>query len=166
MPNNKQIFIFTGPIRSGKTTALTRWAAAVAAKGILTPDNETGRRMLHCLSSNRQLALELPAYTEEDGISVGRFFFSRKAFGAGQQQLLRDMEEDPPWLLIDEVGKLELQRSEGFEPALSHILQRYQSGLMQGRLLLVVRDSLLEEALRYYNLQGCTIATKPPRIPG
>ena len=66
------------------------------------------------------------------------------------------MAAPPAWLLIDEVGKLETEQGEGLEPAVLQTIATYRQQ-KDNRLLLVIRDTLLEQALRKYDLYGCNI---------
>ena len=62
------------------------------------------------------------------------------------------------WLVIDELGKLELAGG-GLEPALGQVLARYrQAGT--GRILLVIRDTLLAQAISRYGLQGAQVVER------
>jgi nucleoside-triphosphatase THEP1 len=59
-------------------------------------------------------------------------------------------ELKPHWLIIDEIGPIEL-RGEGLEPQVSQILKEYPR-TRKNRLILVIRDQLLEKVLEHYNL--------------
>lgn len=65
----------------------------------------------------------------------------------------------PDWVIVDEVGKLEIEQHTGIEPALSQIIDLYKVNA-KGSLLLVIRDYLLEQAIAHYKLNAVTILDK------
>lgn len=144
------VYLFSAPIRSGKTSALMHWASGrEGVAGILCPDVD-GRRMLYDITTGAYHALEAPEAQPGLTTSVGRFHFWNEGFRQAREILMRGAQTRAGWLIIDEVGKLELQ-GEGLAPAVSTLLNYYrQPG--RGRLLLVVRDSLLDAARQYYQL--------------
>jgi nucleoside-triphosphatase THEP1 len=82
--------------------------------------------------------------------------FAKAAFTQGQEIIERAMVSNYNWTIIDEVGKLEIEQGEGFEPAILRLVKTFQSG-KEGKLLLVIRDSLLIKAMEKYELLGCKI---------
>lgn len=159
------VYILSGPVRSGKTTMLQQWLSqGVRAGGILCPDRGE-RRSLCLLGTPHCLELEPEDSRGKKTVPVGRFVFDAAVFETAREHLLLDAARDPDWLLADEVGKLELHRGEGLEPALTKVIRRYASGRQKGRLLLVIRDSLLEEAITRYGLQNSRIITSTDQLP-
>jgi len=65
--------------------------------------------------------------------------------------LLNAIKKDLDWLVIDEIGPLELEGS-GLEPAISEILKDRDS--FNGEILCVVRDSIMERFLEHYKLHS------------
>jgi nucleoside-triphosphatase THEP1 len=61
------------------------------------------------------------------------------------------MENMPRYLVIDEIGPLELS-GRGLEPMVSTILENYERSPKQ-HLVLVVRDYLLEKVISHYHLR-------------
>ncbi|RMG74969.1 MAG: hypothetical protein D6722_01745 [Bacteroidetes bacterium] len=151
------IHIFTGPIRSGKTTRLWQWAAGRDdVGGFLSPDREGVRHFYH-LPSGKWLPFEAPAGADPASvIEIGRFRFWRESLVQAQGWLQEGLAAPKPWLVIDEVGKLEL-RGKGLEPAVSAVIGHYRQASNPGRLLLVVRDYLLPEVQTQYHLTGCIL---------
>jgi nucleoside-triphosphatase len=148
-----QINILSGPVRSGKTTSLMKWLEGRDdAGGILTPDVE-GVRFLYDVARRERHPFELAGepMPGEPVVEIGRFRFYQSAFEQARRILLRDLEAAPAWLIIDEIGKLEL-KGEGLEPAAGLLISRYRDGNVTGKLLLVVRDYLLEEVREHYQL--------------
>lgn len=161
--SSSSIYILSGPIRSGKTTMLQRWLSqGITANGILTPD-VADKRKLYAIAVQTYTDLE----TEEDGrevTKVGRFVFDAGVFAAARNLLEKEAQDDPPWLIVDEVGKLELHRGEGLEPALEKVIRKYLEGAQRGRLLLVIRDGLLQEAIDHYGLQDSIVITQENQL--
>lgn len=153
---NERICILSEPIRSGKTTALMQWVKQQThVAGFLTPDADDLRK-LYDLASQKIYDLQVPA-AHDNTVHIGHFDFDKAVF-AHAQQLMRDaLNNDPAWLVIDEIGRLELDRKEGLEPALSEVIRHYNAGKGTGRLLLVIRDYLLEPCIAHYQLQDAVI---------
>lgn len=132
------IWILAGPIGSGKTTRLDRWARAKpSARGILSPVVDGERHFLHLPDRERR---DMAAGPDEQAVyTTPRYRFSATAFHWAEDRLREDARLHPDWLLIDEIGKLEL-RGEGFATCLRAFLEQ----AVTENLLLVVRDNLVE----------------------
>lgn len=153
VPNN--IYIFTDAIHSGKTTVIQNWLKEkqVNAGGILTPDREDGKRWIYDISLDEWHPLQVEkGHPLPDSIVIGKYRFARSSFKKAQEILLRSAQEDPDWVVVDEVGMLELHRKKGLEPVLSEIINMYKSGEKNGKLLLMVRNYLVEETIDMYGL--------------
>ncbi len=153
MQNN--IYILTGPIRSGKTSALANWLNGISdTGGILTPDVDQ-KRMLYDISNNIYFPFEVNTSTPADElISVGKYFFLKKTFSQAHRILAKSSQNNH-WIVVDEVGKLELNNM-GFEPALSNLIKHVQKKTNQ-KLMLVIRDYLLNQCIKKYNLKQANI---------
>jgi nucleoside-triphosphatase THEP1 len=153
---NSNIYVLSRPIRSGKTTQLQEWLKTQAdAAGILTPDIG-GKRMIYDIARNKFHSFEVDQTYGADVIMVGKFLFAKTAFTQAQEIIEKAMAGQYDWTIIDEVGKLEVEQGEGFEPAILRLVRAFQSG-KKGKLLLVIRDSLLVKAMEKYELLGCKI---------
>ncbi len=142
-----EIYVLSGPIRSGKTSALLRWSAdQKSIGGILTPDIN-GERVFLMLPENQILPM-LANSGEKEVLEVGRFRFSKNSFQKAIQCIYRCIEEKKEWIVIDEIGPLEL-RGEGFADVLHEILRNQKR---EFRILLVVREGLVEKVMDYFNL--------------
>lgn len=145
----KGIYLLTGPVRSGKTTSLVTWSEnRNDVQGILTPVIN-GKRIFMDAASREQFPME--AEGEEETLTVGRFAFSKKNFDKAIR-IIRGAAGQADWLLIDEIGPLELS-GEGFDAVLKEIL-----AVRNRKLLLVVRDNddMPEKIKTSYNLPGAT----------
>ncbi|MEO9870801.1 nucleoside-triphosphatase [Ekhidna sp.] len=153
MPStNCSIYILTGEIQSGKSTALSEWIDDIEKQGmrvggLLNLVIDSKKWFLDIASKERW---SMERLQENDSpINVGRYIFSEKAFDQARKTL---NESNAPYdyFIVDEIGKLELKNL-GLEPALSHFLEHIQSVSIQN-LILVVRDSLVDEVLEKYKL--------------
>lgn len=130
--SERKIYILTAPIQSGKTTSLLQWSEKRKdVFGILTPV-VNGKRMFMNAHS-RQLFLMEAKGGETEVMKIGRFVFSKNNFDIAIQ-IIRDSIEKEGWLVIDEIGPMELQ-GEGFSAVLKEVIAR-----RTGKILLVVRD--------------------------
>lgn len=147
MRSKSKIYILTGPIRSGKTSALLQWSAdQKSIGGILTPDIN-GERVFQMLPDNHILPM-LANSEEEEVMEVGRFQFSKHLFQKAIQSIYHSIEEKKDWIIIDEIGPLEL-RDEGFADVLKNMLRNEERAY---NILLVVRDGLLEKVIDYFGM--------------
>lgn len=144
------IFLLSGPIRSGKTTKLLNWVAKRNdVGGILTPDLN-GLRILIDISQQKQYAFQVND-EHENVVQIGRFYFSSDAFQTGRNIIARERQSPKSWLVIDEVGPLELQ-GQGFEPEISITVNFLKQQNPAKNLLLVVRQNLLDQVLRHFKI--------------
>jgi nucleoside-triphosphatase THEP1 len=156
MNKNQSIYIFSKSIRSGKTTQLMEWLKHRSnVGGFLTPDVE-GMRMLFDIGKQKMHPFQVMENYAGPVVSIGRFRFSIAIFNLGKN-IIANASPDLGWFMIDEVGKLEVEQGEGFEPEILRIVKRFQSEEMNGNLLLVVRDTLLTKTIEKYDLEGCSI---------
>ncbi|NOT50379.1 MAG: hypothetical protein HOP10_03775 [Chitinophagaceae bacterium] len=135
------IFILTAPVRSGKTTSLMKWSEQRDdVQGILTPVIE-GKRVFMNAATKEQFPME--ATDNETALSVGRFAFSIKGFEKATS-IIRDAIDKKGWLVIDEIGPLEL-RGEGFHDVLKEVVRRSKENV-----LLIVREGLVKGVQDYF----------------
>lgn len=134
-----RIWILSAPKGSGKTTALQIWCKAHPyARGVLTPVIN-GKRYFHNLENGEQTPMEAEE-EEKDVEEVGRFRFSAKAFKK-VNQLLQSLHSYKGYVIIDEVGPLELKGG-GFYPVIKNWLKEQPP---EQTLVLVVREGLASE---------------------
>lgn len=127
------VYILTGPVRSGKTSSLLQWAEKRRdVAGILSPVIN-GKRIFLDLQSKEQFLMEAEE-NEKDALNIGHFRFSKKGFDKAIK-IIRDGIVVKGWLVIDEIGPLELG-GEGFHDVLKDVLAG-----RTGKTLLVVREN-------------------------
>lgn len=138
------VTILHGPVRSGKTTLLTRWAdERTDMGGVLQPDTPTGRSFRN-VASEQVEALE-PAGADEAVLTVGRFRFRQHAFDRANEWL-RAGASGSATLIVDEIGPLELA-GDGLYAGLRAALARPDASL-----ILVVRSPLLNAVQKAFGL--------------
>ena len=155
----KTINILTGPVQSGKTTRLIAWVKYHRhSAGILSPVINKKRYIYSILKDNYRILESIkddPA-VGEDTIKIGKYSFLQSTFLWAREELRIAIEKKPLYMVIDEIGPLELS-GQGLEPMVSHLLQNYQRS-ENHRLILVVRDHLLEAVVSHYQLQDTYLA--------
>ncbi len=147
----QKIYILTAPVQTGKTTALINWSATRNdVYGILTPV-VNGKRFFMNAHTREQFPMEA-AESETDILTVGRFIFSKPGFDKAIQIIL-DAINKKGWLVIDEIGPMEL-RGEGFRDILKEVL-----AIRKGKIVLVVRDGLMDKVKEQFITQQAEIIT-------
>lgn len=150
-----ELYILSSPVQSGKTTLLQKWIATQSnIGGILTPDVNGKRKLLDITT---QQIFDLQLNEGEPGISIGKFVFDSAVMQHARNTLQDAMQQHFDWLVVDEVGKLEMDRKEGLEPILSNLVHHFKTQPTSTKLLLVIRDYLLQDAIRYYGLEDAQL---------
>lgn len=152
------IYIFCRPVHSGKTTELLSWCNKQDnIAGILMPDMDGGRKIYN-IKTKDIFDIECldPANCTEPLTTVGRFNFYTSAFEKANSILLNELCNYPDWVVIDEAGKLELD-GKGFYSALKTIVDLYKSNTAEGNLLIIVRDSLCDAVISFFEIEHCKI---------
>ena len=145
---NPRIKIVTGKIHSGKTTSLFRFISEnKAADGILAPIVNERRRLYH-ISTKTIKDLEVDKKSEGT-ISVGKYHFLNESFKWANKKLLESYNLPTTYLIIDEIGKLELNGG-GLHESTKEIVERIRNS--EKYLILVIRDYLLKDVLQYYQI--------------
>jgi nucleoside-triphosphatase THEP1 len=146
------IYVLTGKIQSGKTTALLKWSANKNdVFGILSPVIDCKRFFMDAHSRNK-FKMEADEI-EKEIFSIGRFNFSKAAFEKAIKVIRQSINKNG-WLVIDEIGPLEL-RKEGFYQVIKQSLRDHST-----ELLFVVREHLVDKAIELFELKQYEIITK------
>lgn len=153
----KKIILFSGPIHSGKTTRLQKFIADKNCDGIVAPLND-GKRYIQRIKTGEIKPLETES---EDAIVIGKYKFSKHVFDWSRKQLQESLKSKIDFLVIDEIGKLEL-KDEGYEPILSTVVEQFKNQ-EDFDLVLVVRESLLQRVIQKYGFSDTEIEYKKPR---
>ncbi len=146
-----KFILFTGPVRSGKSTALLRWIENGSdCKGFICPDVD-GKRMLYSITDQITNPFEVDAGGPEKIIQIGRFSFLQSTFTLARKILQEGCVLQAGTFIIDEVGWMEL-KGEGFEPELSKFIDAVRHHSQNLNVFMVVRESLIDEVIEHYHL--------------
>ena len=145
------IYIFTGAIRSGKTTALLDWVEGRDdVDGLLSPDGSEGKRYFLKVKSQEKFQQETDSKTE-DVVVIGPFRFLKSSFKKANDLLISFASEiENRYLILDELGKLEL-KNQGIHDSAEVLIPRFINDETK-HLILVVRDYLLDAIIEHYNI--------------
>ncbi len=146
---NCRTIILSGPIGSGKSTAMMEWIKNNTACGFITPTVDN-KKMLYDISTAAYYDYEIEG-GKEDSISIGKYFLSRKAFEIADNIVDSAINSTCKCFVLDEVGKLELNE-EGHYKAILKLMHFYK-----GTLLLVVREQLVNDVIEKFELEDCII---------
>jgi nucleoside-triphosphatase THEP1 len=146
----KKLLIYTGPVHSGKSSRLLSFVQnRKDIGGILTPRIEN-KKYIYNISSGEKELLEADTNDKtNDLIVAGKYKFQKKVFEWGREVLLKASGGKYSYLIIDEIGPLELS-GEGLAPIADDIIKKNNS--IDSQLLVVVRESLINKFLEHYRL--------------
>lgn len=149
------IYIFSRPVHSGKTTELLQWCNQQKnIAGILMPDINGSRKILDLQTKNIfDIECTDATKTKEQLTAVGRFHFYTAAIEQANTIVLAALNQMPYWLVIDEAGKLELDRK-GFYESIVKAVDVYNNDKVAGHLLITVRESLCNEVISFFKINN------------
>lgn len=142
----KKVILFSGPIHSGKTTRLQQFIADKICDGIIAPVKNSKRYIQRIKTSEIRL---LDTY-DKDSVQIGKHKFSKSTFEWARRQIQEASKSKIDYLVIDEIGKLEL-KNEGYEPILSGTINHFKEQ-NNFDLVLVVRKNLVDDVIEKYGL--------------
>jgi len=152
------ILIFSREKNSGKTAEVQHWIdTSLDIGGIVMPDINGLRCMMNIRTS---ILFEAQCNNENEDeeliINLGKSKFYKSAFQKANNYLKEEIKHLPDTLIIDEVGKLELQGL-GFNTSIMDAVKKYQSKSVKKVLILVVRDALVKDVMQRYQIKKCKI---------
>jgi nucleoside-triphosphatase THEP1 len=131
--------------------------------GILMPEINGSRKIMN-IKTGVVFDAECiePGNTNEELLQVGQFSFYASAFEKANEILLESIPHSSSLLVIDEVGKLELEKK-GLFPSVEFAIKNHQftSGK---KAILVIRDSLVESAISFFNIKEYMLVHKAEEI--
>jgi nucleoside-triphosphatase THEP1 len=154
------VIIFSAPVHSGKTTTLMNWCRNKNnVGGLLMPDVNGTRKFLN-IETKEVFDAECTKQDQctEKLVSIGQYNFYETAF-AKANNILLNISPSIKHIIIDEIGKLELQQK-GLYEGTTHLLSKSNQCL-----ILVVRDSLVEAVATAFNLNNYSLIHKVEEIP-
>lgn len=117
--------------------------------GVLCPKID-GKRYAYLIHENRKVYLEAQNIENETRIiKVGKYFFKKAAIEEINHSIINHTFVKDKTVIIDEIGPLELKRSGFYDSLMSVLAQKEQQNLTA---IFVIREKLLEEAIRFFNL--------------
>lgn len=157
------IYILTGDIRTGKTTALLNWIIdRKDVDGLICPDGKDKKRYFLKVNSKEEFQLEVTSDNNirpEHIIKIGPFQFLKSAFKKANDFLISfTSENENRYLIIDELGKLEL-KNKGLHISAETLIPQFLNDENQ-HLILVVRDYLLDDIIKHYNIAEYQLLSK------
>jgi nucleoside-triphosphatase THEP1 len=154
-----QIYILRGKVRSGKTTKILEWNKnRNNVAGILSPVIN-GQKHLKLIPSNEIIPLEVKDINDKDILICGKYHFSKKAFEY-TNEYIRSLElQSYKWLILDEAGYLELDNS-GINDSIKYAIEIIEQRKPDFKIMLVVRDFLVDKISEKYNLRNCKVIGK------
>jgi len=159
MKINKQNTIVCGPVHSGKTSAVNDFLKTQSnVSGILTPDVD-GLRVLKDLETGMVYPFQVNNDDMRAVTQIGKYKFLNSTFELARAILSTLALKTPETIVVDEIGKLEMQDA-GFEPALGQLISKHRNS--NTTLILIIRDTLLAAAIEKYHLQDAEILKADP----
>jgi nucleoside-triphosphatase THEP1 len=142
----KQILLLTGDVQTGKTTFLQNWVRhRNDTAGWLSPVID-GERFFYNIPEQVLYNMEAQA-GEKDVLKVGKFIFSADVFLKTTEKLITwSNEKKWKYIIIDEIGPLELNQHKGLFNVLTLLMQNENSFFT---LLLVIREGLLNQTIDF-----------------
>ncbi|MEJ2053389.1 MAG: nucleoside-triphosphatase [Calditrichaceae bacterium] len=145
-----EIYIYSGPVRSGKTSKLDQWIKKQrSVDGVLAPVIEN-KRHLKFIAAGDKFLIETELDDESKVYRVGRYKFLKSVFRDAVEYLDKLRKNPSEWIVIDEIGWLELD-GQGLEPAVSELLNELK--YTDTYILLVVRDFLKGKIISHYKFE-------------
>jgi len=142
------ILLLCGPIRVGKTTLCQRWLCAARKAGwrvggILAParwDDGSKKNGINVIDLETGERHQLATIVHQrSAATVGEYCFCQSSTRWALDGLLRALRSPLDLVIIDEIGRLELEHGGGYAPALDAI-----ANAQCKRVLIIVRDSLAD----------------------
>lgn len=154
----KRIFIVSGGIGVGKTTQVQKIVELLHKKnitinGIYAPrimnNGETIGYDIVDIESNKREVL-LRNNDDESSSKIGKYSISKIGFDMGINALNKSANNKPDVVVIDEVGKLELN-NQGWANNINELLNG------SSLLIFAVRDSFVEQVIQNWNLTNFSV---------
>ena len=148
------IFIFSDQIGGGKTTILKNWAANKPnISGFLSVKIE-GKRFFLNLETGEKKPMEI----ENSDLQIGKFSFDPEVFLWAEKELLKQYQSNKEWLIIDEIGPLEIRKNQGFHELILKIIE--ENSTSRPKIIFVVRDFMVAEFIDKYQFSTAEILSK------
>jgi nucleoside-triphosphatase THEP1 len=157
--SGRKVFIITGTIRGGKTTFAKKIidflrSTKITVGGLLserlTVDSvTTGYDIVNIETGEKEAFLRTEA--DSGDRKIGRFMICEKGLKEGRQVLSDILHRENIFVVIDEVGLLEIQNN-GWADCITDLLEKSSN-----HLLITIRDIYVDEVKNKFNLTGAII---------
>ena len=148
------LFIFSDKIGAGKTTLLKEWAEnEPKITGFLSFKIE-GKRYFENLETGEEKPMEV----ENSDLQIGKFFFNPEVFLWAEKELFKQYHSNVEWLIIDEIGPLEIRKNQGFHDLILKLSQANTES--KPKIIFVVRDFMVAEFIEKYQFANAKILAK------
>jgi nucleoside-triphosphatase len=152
-PNN--IYILSDAIHSGKSSLLLQFCKKFKSVAGFVCIDINGFRHLMDVEMRLTFPFQKTKSDSEQDVIIGKYIFDVFGFDKGKTILQSLHLTENKYIIIDEIGKLELEQK-GFEPDFSNFVN--QIHLYNDKIIiLVIRDYLLAQCIIKYNLQHATV---------
>lgn len=147
----KKIYLLSAPVQSGKTTKLLELLSLPNKKigGFLSPDIGNSRVLINPENAAVVNFQVTDVNMESSIVQIGRFNFRKSAFDEAGLWTIGQINRGLPFVVIDEIGKLEL-KNKGFHSLIQQMIILHKENQS---FLFVVRDYLVEDVISHYQLQ-------------
>lgn len=150
----QNIYIISDGIDTGKTTLLKNWAANKPnVTGFLSIKID-GKRFFENLETQETRPMEV----EGSDLQIGRFSFDKEVFDWGEQELFKQYHSNKEWLIIDEIGPMEIRKDQGFHQLILKIIQ--EGPRSKPKIIFVVRDFMVAEFIEKYQFDDAKILSR------
>ena len=150
----ENIFIFSDQIGAGKTTILKTWTQnKPTVTGFLSVKID-GKRFFENLETGEKRPMEI----ENSDLKIGKFSFDPEVFLWAEKEFLKQYQSDKEWLIIDEIGPLEIRKNQGFHALILKIIQ--ENPASKPKIIFVVRDFMVAEFIDKYKFSHAKILSK------
>jgi len=156
-----KVVILSGAVQSGKTTSLLKhFSNNNAVGGFICPD-VNGKRMMFYTSEKRVLPFQITQ--QGNSVSIGKFAFDQAVFNKACDILVHPLTLDNNWIIVDEIGPLELKEG-GYYHSLLILLEHAKQNIYL-TIVLVVREHLVADVISKFNLSEARIIAKEDLLP-
>ncbi len=147
-----KIYVISGKIASGKSTRLLQWLEDKENVCGIVQIRRNGKRFFYSLAEKNYFPMEIDSdNTDENVLTLGNFRFSEKSFATANEILRKCLKSEKGIAVIDEFGKLELDKN-GFYETIGEAINSIRTERGKFKLVIVVRDYLLRDFLSAYKL--------------
>lgn len=155
----QKVFIITGSLGGGKTTYAKKLVdifkahdiniAGLISEKVRNDSQIIGYDLVNLETEEKEIFLR--EHTENGSDTIGKFTISPKGLAFGNSVLKSLISSEKTFVIIDEIGSLEL-RNKGWTECLNCLIEKSEN-----HILLVVRDIYLKAVMSKWNLTGAQI---------